>query len=150
MNNTREKSTNGFYDITKTWFEADHNDSKEDNITVDEGSGGQVRVKFNLQDQTIDNIDNQGTGEDGYLVHPVDLNLQTQIHMGSTKVNNAVPSSSEPSQDYNDPGQAIQDSNQLIPEDNMGEDNISTTDTFVDFGGASSMQIGRASCRERV
>ena len=87
MNNTREKITDGFYDITKTWFEADHNDSKEDNITVAEESGGQARVVFNLSDQIEDNIDNEGPDEDGYLVHPVDLNLQTQIHMGSTKVN---------------------------------------------------------------
>ena len=27
VDNTREKSADGFYDITKTWFEADHDDS---------------------------------------------------------------------------------------------------------------------------
>lgn len=59
--------------------------------------------------------------------------------MGSTKVNNAVPSSSEPSQYYNDPRQAIPDSKQSTSDDNMGADNISTTDTLVDFGEASSM-----------
>ena len=89
MDNTREKSTDGFYDITKTWFEADHSDSKEDNITVDEGSGGQARVKFNLQDQIIENIANAGP----------DIRSQNML--------------SDTAQDNNDPIQVIPDSMQF-------------------------------------
>ena len=111
--NTREKSADGFYDITKTWFDADQSDPHVLPNTDSASSDLQVTDQASIEVETADGID---------LRPYVDKD-----NPDSAPVIDSIASA---------PGQ---DTNLITQDDTMDESTTHDTNDFVNFGGESEM-----------